>query len=119
MQFGNYLLPDSLDRMHTLEITLAPPLVHPPEIISAHAQTRIVSAIRASKFEYFQRLHTANTKTFWKMVKQLSNNHASIPSLNLNEETVTDDSINIKPIFLMLLSSEDQSLTRSTVKNEQ
>ena len=57
-----------------------------------YTRNAIVSAIRASKSEYFQRLHTADTKTFWKMVKQLSNNHASIPFLHFNSESVTDDS---------------------------
>ena len=60
--------------------------------LAENTRNAIVSAIRASKSVYFQRLHTADTKTLWKMIKQLSNNHASIPSLNFNQKTVTDDS---------------------------
>ena len=69
-----------------------------------YTRNATVSTIQASNFEYIQRLHTADTKTFWKMVKQLSNNRVSIPSLNLNKEAVTDDSL-LKPIILFLIKN--------------
>ena len=56
-----------------------------------YTRNAIVSAIRVSKVKYFQKLHTADKKSFWKMVKRLANNRSTIPTLIHNDVQVTDD----------------------------
>ena len=46
-----------------------------------YTRNAIVSAIRVSKVKFFQKLHTADKKSFWKIVKRLTNNCSTIPTL--------------------------------------
>ena len=49
-----------------------------------------MSSKRVSKVKFFQKLHTANKKS-WKMVKRLTNNHSTIPTLIHNDVQISDD----------------------------
>ena len=56
-----------------------------------YTRNAIVSAIRVSKVKFFQKLHTADKKSFWKMVKRLTNNRSTIPTLIHNDVQISDD----------------------------
>ena len=56
-----------------------------------YTRNAIISAIRVSKVKFFQKLHTANKKSFWKMVKRLTNNCSIIPTLIHNDVQISDD----------------------------
>ena len=56
-----------------------------------YTRNAIVSAIRVSKDKFFPKLHTADKKSFWKMVKRLTNNRSTIPTLIHSDVQISDD----------------------------
>ena len=56
-----------------------------------HAQNRVTSQLRQAKKEYFCNLNTSSTKQFWKTIKVLNKQGASIGSLTHGDTTCMSD----------------------------
>ena len=80
-------------------------------------RNKIVSLMRIKKREYFDKLVMANSKDFWKTVKLLNKNRETIPALQHENHTVTEDTDKaslLNTFFASCWNTVEQPLTEES-----